>query len=275
MPTVQLSFPVWVRHHEGTYQLSPLLFTGPVGQHERYDKAERHLRGEVIKSFRREQQLNRSNLHEALWYLFDPPYQFMALDLELRYGSRYFSGKVAVAWFPYLGGTVVVLPAFDRHMFVLKGTDLSRSDLVAGVSEQIQLLARQHRKKHGEPLPLADKTTGKGEHCTTLEQAVFVREEKLSLQTEMDRFFFQFFRAHTEFEGRMEVHRVGHALNDLFPDELQRAYYRDEWVEKLSHFLLNRENVPLVLLGPRKGGKTTLLHEVMHRYLSQQRSEAL
>jgi ATP-dependent Clp protease ATP-binding subunit ClpC len=275
MPTIQLQTPVWVRHVDQAYHLSPLLFEGPEGVDARYEKAQRKFRTHLVKHFRQDYKLQRENLPDVLWYLFQPEYQFQPLNLSFRYGNRSFQGSIAVGWFTALGGTVVLLPAFDRHMFVLPGEAPSRSELAQAVERQLQKLARTHRKQEGQELDFESRKATRGEHVALVEQAVFVQEEKISFQSEAERFFFQLMRADTAFEGRLEVHRVGHALNGLYPDELQRAYRREALVQTLGQMLFNHENVPVVLLGPRKAGKTTVLHEVVYRYLAPEKQEAM
>lgn len=267
MSTIRLSYPVWVRRVSKHYILTPLLFQGPEVESERFDRAKDKLRGMVEKFFNEDWKLDRSNLENVLWYQFHPQFEFQVMELQFEYGSRFFQGRMAVVWFSYLGGTVVMLPGVDRHMFVLADEKAKKTDVSKAVIVQLQALARKYRKKHGADFPIHDHEAEKGEHWTLAEQAVFVKQKEISFESEEELFFAQFFGAGAQFDGRVEIHRVGHSLNGLYPDNLHVAHRRDELVDGLTGKLFTRGSAPIVLLGPRKVGKTAILHESVKRYL--------
>ncbi|MEZ6141418.1 MAG: AAA family ATPase [Zavarzinella sp.] len=64
-------------------------------------------------------------------------------------------------------------------------------------------------------------------------------------------------------DGNEELQRVGHCLEDLYPDELLRAVQQDSLVEELVGRLQARPFSPVLLVGPRMVGKTTLIHEAV------------
>jgi ATP-dependent Clp protease ATP-binding subunit ClpC len=73
-------------------------------------------------------------------------------------------------------------------------------------------------------------------------------------------------------DGATELDNVGRCLDWLFPDDLTRALGRDREVEELTRLLTARERRPMLLVGPRQSGKTTILHEHVHRTVAQRKS---
>jgi ATP-dependent Clp protease ATP-binding subunit ClpA len=73
-------------------------------------------------------------------------------------------------------------------------------------------------------------------------------------------------------DGRAELQKVGRCLDWLYPDELDRAVLRDAEVDELTRLLADRERRPVVLLGPRKVGKTALVHEAVYRRVAERSS---
>ena len=63
-------------------------------------------------------------------------------------------------------------------------------------------------------------------------------------------------------DGERELRRTGRSLMALYPDDLERAVGREREVEELARLLAATDRRPILLVGPRKVGKTTLLHEL-------------
>lgn len=70
-------------------------------------------------------------------------------------------------------------------------------------------------------------------------------------------------------DGRAELMKVGRCLDWLYPDELQRVVLRDAEVQELTRLLGDRDRRPVLLLGPRKVGKTALVHEAVFQRVEQ------
>ncbi|HVK09712.1 MAG TPA: AAA family ATPase [Gemmataceae bacterium] len=73
-------------------------------------------------------------------------------------------------------------------------------------------------------------------------------------------------------DGAAELQRVGHCLDWLYPDELDRALLRDAEVDELFRLLAAPDQRPVLLVGPRQCGKTTILHEVVYRRVADRKS---
>jgi ATP-dependent Clp protease ATP-binding subunit ClpA len=73
-------------------------------------------------------------------------------------------------------------------------------------------------------------------------------------------------------DGAAELQRVGRCLDWLYPDELERAVLRDAEVKELFELLAAHDRRPILLVGQRQAGKTTVLHEVVYRRVADKRS---
>ncbi len=264
MSTLQVEIPVWIRYTHNQYVVRPLFTDQLHGADEQYEKAFKKLMQAIRKQFNAF-QTDGKNLNELLWYLFMPEFRFETIHLQFNYGQRFFDGKISAAWFEHGTHTYILLPAFDNYLFISAYPDPDSNKRAEEISKHIQLLARKHRKEEDTELILDSYASGKGEYCTTLDMHLFVSGKKIELAA--DDFWRQFLRNQTAFEGRYEITRVGYDLNDRYPNELQRAYFCDEIVSKLQQHIYSRQNEPLVLIGARKAGKTTLLSEIVCRYI--------
>lgn len=268
MSTIKLEFPVWVRHVNQAYHVRPLLVPGPEVIEDRYQKALKSL-SKQIRSYFSSETLRQDNLSELLWLCFNPDLRFESIDMEFRYGQRYFHGPISVAWFPLREYTVVVLPAFDNHFFISAHKDPRKADLVEEVIAQIQHRVRRHRNEYDEDLIVDAHSSASGEYCTTLDLHLHLKEQKIEFVADEEDLYRSFFRQSGNFSGRDEIAKVGEAINDLYPESLERAYYREAIIGQLRQSLYNREQVPIVLLGARQVGKTAILHETVYQYVAQ------
>ncbi|RMG54946.1 MAG: ATP-dependent Clp protease ATP-binding subunit [Bacteroidetes bacterium] len=267
MPSLKLSFPVWVRHRkkEG-YLLAPLLFPGEPVVHARLEKALRMMRREAAQLFRQMPQLDRSALPALLWRCFEPDYKLDAVRLDMSLGNQSFRGEVTVVRFPGLGGTVMLLPALDYHYWVWPGGSPNEDEIRESVTREIQRVARMRREEE-EKLDLAQLQLTKGERSLILEQDVYIRWAQPELSPSDEWNFASLMGWEADMDGAMEVHRTGRCLNEAYPDELQRTYERKALMGGFREQLFSPARPPLVLIGPRQSGKTSLLHEALYRYL--------
>ncbi|MCA9778004.1 MAG: ATP-dependent Clp protease ATP-binding subunit [Candidatus Eremiobacteraeota bacterium] len=65
--------------------------------------------------------------------------------------------------------------------------------------------------------------------------------------------------------GWLELENVGRNLDDLYPHELGRCLCRERQADKLQR-TLKASKAPQLVVGPRKVGKTALIHEMVRRY---------
>ena len=75
--------------------------------------------------------------------------------------------------------------------------------------------------------------------------------------------------------GEHELTRVGRCLDWLYPDDLDRAFLREEQAAALQRLLELPDQRPVLLVGDSLVGKTTLIHEVVARRVEARQQEAL
>lgn len=68
-----------------------------------------------------------------------------------------------------------------------------------------------------------------------------------------------------QMDGEWELYRVGHSLSDLNLHDFNRAVLRENEVRELEQVLSAKDRRPVLLLGRRQSGKTTVLHEYVLR----------
>lgn len=68
-----------------------------------------------------------------------------------------------------------------------------------------------------------------------------------------------------DFIGVLELERLGTCLDASYPDDLHRALFRDDDVRKLRELLQARDNRPVLIVGPPRAGKTTVIHECVYQ----------
>jgi ATP-dependent Clp protease ATP-binding subunit ClpA len=73
-------------------------------------------------------------------------------------------------------------------------------------------------------------------------------------------------------DGRRELERVGRCLDWQYPDELDRVVLRDGEAAELVRLLSDHDRRPVLLLGPRKVGKTAIIHEAVWRRVSERKT---
>src|SRR5262249_741780 len=75
-----------------------------------------------------------------------------------------------------------------------------------------------------------------------------------------------------EMDGEWELQSVGRCLNELYPDDLNRAIGRDTEVNELARLLRAQDLRPVLLVGPPMSGKTTIIEEYVYRRTAKRKS---
>jgi ATP-dependent Clp protease ATP-binding subunit ClpA len=75
-------------------------------------------------------------------------------------------------------------------------------------------------------------------------------------------------------DGREELIKVGRCLDWLYPEDLDRAAHRDAEVAELLRLLSAADRRPVLLVGPPRSGKTTVVHECVYRRVARRGGSA-
>jgi len=268
MPVVRLSFPVFVSVHKGDYTVRPLLVDACEATSRSFERSMRGCASAVSKQFEGH-VCGRGGLDALLWFTQDPELREDRLELSLRSATSRVIGKVQVFSFEARGVRYACLPRLDRLLLVA-GRDLRMPDFAARVQDAVDQRLRD-RPEDEDPLDRAALESfliQKGDFVTTLSTSSTVKRgryefESLSLQEVLAGL-----TGPAEFHGAVELPRVAQDLNQRFPESLLRTTEPDERVDTLYRGLYGPTPASVVILGPPGAGRTTLLHEAIHRRLS-------
>ncbi|MEM9921105.1 MAG: AAA family ATPase [Bacteroidota bacterium] len=272
MGFVKLNFPVLVQHtkSEGksSYQIRPLFLYHPAAFNRRFELALNQFKKE-IRHYLQGMVVSRANAHELLWYLFNPDVRFEIHELGISIGRKYIEGTFAMAAFKVNGIEFICLPAFGRYIFMAHPDNRGRISLALEGERVIKELLRLYREREGNDFEPENFMTPKGTFVTTVSLSLNVSQAPLPFEESADSWFFDRVQPNENFNGSVEIEKVGYDLNGRYPSELKQSFYRNELVERLSRIIYQSGNTPIVLIGPEGVGKHTVIQEVVRRYIEQ------
>lgn len=272
MSSLKLEFPVLVRvikeENEKSYQISPLFLQKPGIKNGRFEKAIRNFKNQIRNELR-ELRLDRENMNSVLWYLFNPDIHFEIIHLDFLSGKFSVNGEFSIAWFELKEQTFICLPGFDKFMFIAVKNGNEKINIKEQASEIIKIKMNQERKKHGEQWNPKNYTVSKSEFLTVIDLDVFIKHADFAFDQDINSLFSFMFNNNEPMYGDDEIEKVGSDMNLLFPDELNRAMYRDELAERIYQIIYQEEKTAIVLVGAPGSGKTTLIHEAIYKYLEK------
>ena len=273
--SVKINFPILVQNIEvdniKQYYLKPLFMPHPVVTHRRYERAINKLQNEVrylFKGF----TMNRHNMSEVLWYRFHPDVQYNAVPMEFSIGKNYVKGKFGVAHFILNDKCYICLPAFNNYFMMIEADAKGKYQIADQAERAITYFLREERKQNGSMNP-EQYYAQKDEFISQVEFFLNIQEGKFDFEEDAFSFFFSSFGGGNEFVGEVEIEKVGQDLNERYPSELKRAFYREDLVERVSSILYQKENSPIILVGRDGVGKKSLLEEIVWRYCETNRNK--
>ncbi|WP_254508670.1 AAA family ATPase [Anatilimnocola floriformis] len=208
--------------------------------------------------------LGRQDRHEDLMQAaFSPPLQSRVIKLTIELKHRQARVRFLFATFAALERRVAFTPSLPMVWFEYE-TD---AQLEAEATRAIQHHYRELEKVLGhdaEVRPEDEAIPGQA-WISTVDIEVNTRpfDEKKMARA------FAALLDDTRVDGGVELQRVGRCLDWLYPAELHQAVGRDREVSQLYHLLDGQDCRPIVLVGPRLAGKTTVLHETVRRRVAR------
>ncbi|MFN7120312.1 MAG: ATP-dependent Clp protease ATP-binding subunit, partial [Saprospiraceae bacterium] len=271
MATVRLKIPVIAIptkvESKPLYHLRPL-FTGyPTASNRRLEIATARLRDE-IKQFFKGFELDRNNVSQLLWYLFDPPTQYHVFDCNFRTGNIWVEGKFGVVTFELQNITFACLPHLNYYMFIIQSGKANRAVIERRTEQVIKKLLPNFKKELKDIFTVQQYYVTGRELLTHVEVSVNIGFGEFQYENDLPGWLFARLRDDTYFDGAMEIERIGSDLNSRYPAELGRAFHRDELVDKIYQIIFQKENTPLAIVGNEGVGKRSLVHEAVWRYQS-------
>lgn len=270
MSTITINLPTLVQtveiEQKQQYYLRPLFFSNPISTDRRFEKAVSKFQKEIRHYFRGF-HLTRQNSEQLLWFLFNPPVTHQRFRFAYRIGSQMISGNFGVSYFELQDIVFVVLPLFDNFMFIAEPDEKGKYNIEKTVYRTIEKLLRKLRKENNnQNIDIEPYLSKKGEFITTLTVNITIEEGKFPFEYQRDDWFFSRLSGGTDFDGATELEKVGNNLNDAYPSELKRAFFRDDLVDRLQQNVYQKGNTPIVIVGKEGVGKHSLIEEVVYRY---------
>ena len=199
--------------------------------------------------------------HNALaWQMQCPDVREEHVSLRIHLKRRSVEARFLFAVYDQGNSRLAFTPRLHQLMF-----ELARGESLETRAEQV--LTAHYRKLErddGDVDPAADAMRGSGwiSHVD-----INVNVDSLHVPpVKSDRAEIGSFG---QMRGADELQRVGRLINSLYPDALQRAVRRDTLVDEVARLLLHKDRRPLMLLGRSGVGKTSIVHEVVRRRMSE------
>ncbi len=273
MAFISLNIPSLVQQVEideqPHYHVRPLFVGFPFATNRRYDAALSRLQQE-FKHYFKGFSLNRHNADHLLWFLFNPGIHYQQFEFDFQISRQFIRGTVGAASFTLQGHTFIYLPSFNNYLFMGEAGAKGEVDIRAETFRVAQQLLRWHRQENASAFKPEEFFSGKREFLTELIVNLHIDQGKFSFEEPGDDWFFSRLMEGTDFDGAMEIEKVGTDLNSLYPSGLGRAFAMEALVERISRIVFQGEHTPLAIIGPEGVGRHSLVHEVLRRYLHQQ-----
>ncbi len=209
----------------------------------------------------------RSASHEALTRLiFDPELTFSRQKLALSLKHRIAKTTLLFVVFPLLDRYVAFAPRLPELWFELEHP------------EKLEVRAKQVYEQHFRALERQEDFSVTPESISNPRDAwiswcrVNVRTDLLNKE-EVAANLLSLFGGGL-LDGADELSQVGHCLDHLYPDDLDRTLFREQELQDAEAKLNDRQRRPILLVGPNSVGKTCLVHELVYRHVAAQQKRA-
>jgi ATP-dependent Clp protease ATP-binding subunit ClpC len=252
-----LTVPIYLQRHgaDGSfprYTARPLFFGRPVQSGPDLGRVLNQLAVELRLELH---TLGKEYRHDELArWSFCPDLDHHRLDLTLELKHQRVKCTFLFVSFEALGRRVAFSPSLPEIWF-----DLRRGErLVDRATEVLTAHFRAQEKEEEDAFESPAELSLEGKAWVTtldvqIEPAQLLERPQDSLRAMLG--------GAEVLDGEAELRRVGRCLDLLHPDGLNRALLREREVAELTRLLEARDRRPVLLLGPRQVGKTTLVHE--------------
>lgn len=263
------SVPIFVEERSSgltkpsTFIVRPLFQPEPIQRAEKLSRALTKLSNDLHDLLR---QLGEEPRHDALAdWTFNPWLEEATLELRLELDSG--SHR---RWF-FLAG----YSALDRKLYFTPTVPGLRFEVFPGQSlaeRATAVLTRHFREVERESGEVnLDEFALLGKARLTaldiaLSPAAQAKKPKQNLRALL-------FGGEEKMDGERELRKTSRPLNSMYPDDLERAVGRDREVNELARLLAGSDRRPILLVGPRKVGKTAILHELVWRMCERKKEK--
>ena len=255
---MMLSIPVLVTEQKQPNQPAPTVFVRPlfslfpVEQGAGLQRALNKLAQSLREKF--DEHGAKARHSDLAWHTFSPYLSSKVLQFRLFLSNQSFDCKYLFVTFDAFGKKIVYTPNVPNFWFELtRGEDLQRraEDVL---TDHFKNLERRDGKGTQNPSALSFPAKA---FVTTLDLNFHAPQKFEKAETNL----FASLGGDTKMDGARELRRVGRCLDELFPDDLERAVGRAKESKELTELLESKDKRAVVIIGKSQVGKTNLIHE--------------
>jgi ATP-dependent Clp protease ATP-binding subunit ClpC len=253
------SIPIFIEERSSglakppTYIVRPLVQVEPVQRAEKLSRALAKLSNDLHQLLH---DLGHDPRHDELArWTFNPLLEETTLELRLELSSGSHRRAFFLVGYAALDRKLYFTPTLpELHFEVLPNQSLAE--------RATAVLTRHFREQERDsgPVDLDDYALSGKARLTMLElvlnPAALAKKPKKPTRAVL-------FGGEEKKDGEVELRKTGRRLNAMYPDDLDRALGREREVEELARLLAAADRRPVLLVGSRLVGKTTILHELV------------
>lgn len=265
---MKLEIPIWVQasrleygdhHYEVCLLFTPHIKAGGASLERAITRLRRLVRDVVSR-------LGKEMRHEQLArFLYRPELREKQLTIEVSLRNRWLKRKLPFVYFRQQDRWIGFSPVHDEWWFDFE----KESDLATRANEVLSAEYRKLEKEDEDAFELSRFIDDRGtKWISDIEIDVGIPERKSLGEPDL----FAILGMERAMDGETELHKVGRRLRDLFPAELDRAFYRENELAKLNVGLSATDRRPLMIVGHSKVGKTSLIHEAVYQRMSNNKT---
>ena len=248
------------------YHIQPLFVNHPVATNMRFDGAIQQFKKNLKQHFRGF-VLNNSNKDDLLWYLFNPECQIDIFPAQFSIGSQFIDGLFSFVSFVVKDIQFILLPGFKNYLFIPNDTNGKKQSLKREVLRVIPQLMKIAKKNLGKEFDPAQFMAGKRDFISIVEFNVSIKHQSFEFDAVQEFDFFSKINKSQNFEGAVEIEKVGICLNEKYPDHLKMAYERETLLKRLMPVIFNQKNTAVAIVGEEGIGKHSIVEELLRRHI--------
>ncbi len=243
----------------------PLFFPSPVTRHERLERALSNLAADLRLLLR---HLGKEPRLEGLSaYSFNPPLDTQRPEVVIELRKRVARCRLLFVVFEALGRRVAFTPSLPEVWF-----DLARGDVLEERAAEVFTAHFREREREDDENFVAPEDLALPGSAWVTPLDLDVQPEQLFVPPADKLTPAALGQAGSApLDGEEELERVGRCLDNLYPNDLDRAMLRDREVNELARLLKADDRRPVLIVGPPLVGKTTLLHEYVFRTVAERK----
>lgn len=265
-----LSIPVLVTEQKQANNPAPTVFVRPlfnlntVEQGNSLQRAMNKLSQTLRKQF--EEHGKKPRHHDLAWFTFSPVLSTKTLQFRLFLASQSFDCKYLFVSLDAFGKKIAFTPNVSGIWFdIERGEDL-QARATEVLTDHFRALERTNGK--GSQNPSAFNFTSKA-FVTTLDLNLQIAQKYEPAQANP----FALLGGEAKLDGASELRRVGRNLDELFPEDLERANGREKEAEELAKLLNSKDKRAVLIVGKNQVGKTNLLHEYVFQRVEREKNK--